>query len=343
MDTGLSQHSRRDMTDWLKGFAILSVMINHFLDVYVTRAFSGYANGIIALFFIISGHNLYYALEKYRRINWASVTHFFLRRCSRVYPLFWCSLIVISLYHEQLYPIWSFFLPSFRVLITYWFINALLQCYLIAPLFYIVLKRFGVVGYFACIMLVIIVVNVHPYFLSLTNELFFFRYKWWNMLYLVLFGVGMAFPLIMPQMARLFSVSRAHLIFSFGLFSLFVYFTRQRNMGFPGAERVFAPLLVLSALAFCFCVLSYLPAFPLIKPLVWLGTYSYSLYLFHLDYFFLLNRVGLTAKGTFMSLVPALICFPLFCLFCYGVETIVNKCMSPILVRTAVLADGKGA
>lgn len=340
---GRPQNSRRDVTTWLKGVAILSVLTNHFLDVYITKAFSGYANGIISLFFIISGCNMYFSLEQHRHVNLSSVTYFFLKRFFRIYPLFWLSFVLVCVYHHRLYPAVTFFLPNFRTMITYWFINALIQCYLIAPLLYLFLRRYGVVKYSVGVTIVILFLNIYPSFSSITNEVFFVKYKWLFMLHILLFAIGMTFPLIIRRIERSMAIDNKIVILSLVVFLVFVHLTRHRGIVSPNAYLIFVPLFVLSALWFCFCaILNFsIPSFRWV--FVGIGTYSYSLYLFHFDYFFLLKRMGLVSQNNFMSMMSVLICFPIFCTFCYFLETYVGKATSFLLSKTDGFAGLKGA
>ena len=53
-----------DATLFLKGIAIISVLINHYANSYTNLDIGFYANGMMALFFVLSGFGIYYSLEK---------------------------------------------------------------------------------------------------------------------------------------------------------------------------------------------------------------------------------------------------------------------------------------
>jgi peptidoglycan/LPS O-acetylase OafA/YrhL len=61
----IRQDNTRDATNSLKGFAILIVLANHFLNQYVDpNNFSGLANATLSIFFIVSGYGIAHSLEQ---------------------------------------------------------------------------------------------------------------------------------------------------------------------------------------------------------------------------------------------------------------------------------------
>lgn len=86
----------REITVYLKGFAIASVLINHYVNAYLSDNLLGYANGIISLFFVSSGYGAAHSLKKYDKINLPAVLDYYARRALRIYPLFWVSLLLYS-------------------------------------------------------------------------------------------------------------------------------------------------------------------------------------------------------------------------------------------------------
>lgn len=101
--TSVSRHSAQrynflgsnDITDYLKGVAILTIYINYFINGYVSREFSGYANGFVALFFILSGYGIFISLSHLSDSNHKNVLYtFFKKRILRIYPIFWIWCII---------------------------------------------------------------------------------------------------------------------------------------------------------------------------------------------------------------------------------------------------------
>jgi len=131
----------RQITSYLKGVAIMAVMVNHYSDIFISRAYGGYANSVIAVFFILSGYGIFQSFEKAPPVSLKVLGGYFFKRFFRLYPLFWLSMAILCYYLNEIYPLKLFLLPSFRVMIIYWFINAIIQCYSIAPVLYFFLKN----------------------------------------------------------------------------------------------------------------------------------------------------------------------------------------------------------
>ena len=131
-------------TDILKGIVILSVMINHFINNNIDQTldyqyFLGYANGLIIIFFILSGYGIYYSLNKAVVEDSMSKKwqQFYFKRIVRIYPLFVISLLLISIIAGSLVAIPSFFF----IQSPYWFIDAIVYCYLLTPIFILILDK----------------------------------------------------------------------------------------------------------------------------------------------------------------------------------------------------------
>jgi peptidoglycan/LPS O-acetylase OafA/YrhL len=90
----LQQNDRLCWLDAARGFAALTVLTAHTLD----HLWKGYAqfvqfgNAGVVLFFLISGYIIPVSLER------TTISRFWLRRAFRLYPLYWCSLILYLLF-----------------------------------------------------------------------------------------------------------------------------------------------------------------------------------------------------------------------------------------------------
>jgi peptidoglycan/LPS O-acetylase OafA/YrhL len=99
-------------TDTLKGLAVISVLINHYLNMNMQGDCKGFANLIIAIFFIVSGYGIYCSLEHLVRndkLTFKLVTTFYCTRIIRIFPLYWVAYITESVLFGQDISISSFF------------------------------------------------------------------------------------------------------------------------------------------------------------------------------------------------------------------------------------------
>jgi len=117
--------------------------------------------------------------------------------------------------------------------------------------------------------------------------------------------------------------------------------TMKKGFLFPGSHYLIVPIFLLSAVFFCLTMISNPPELPLSRVFVLIGTYTYSLYLFHHNYYGLLSRVGWIDKGNVATVVVAIVLFPIFFLLCYGLENLVNKATS--FVTAGPKSQGRAA
>ena len=96
----------RQKTDYLKGVAILTVVLNHFLNEYATHSMGGYANGMMSIFFILSGYGVFFSLSRDREHY--SLKHmlgaFWKRRILRIFPLFWIYYLLHNGFNINVMP-----------------------------------------------------------------------------------------------------------------------------------------------------------------------------------------------------------------------------------------------
>jgi peptidoglycan/LPS O-acetylase OafA/YrhL len=98
-------------------------------------------------------------------------------------------------------------------------------------------------------------------------------------------------------------------------FAVFAYLTRSAE-----GHRYLDVPLIMFAFTLCLYTIAAAPWLPLSRFFVLLGTYSFSLYLFHEAYFELLKSWGLLVPHRLASVAYALLFFPLFLLVCVMVE-----------------------
>lgn len=127
----------------LMGFAIIYIMLFHFEShnpFFCTKFFVVGDIGV-ECFLLLSGLGNYYSLS---RTEESSVLQFYKRKLWRILPSFWIMIIPISVFHYMQHGIslTVFFTRIFGLSVFnegargYWYITALLICYIISPLLY---------------------------------------------------------------------------------------------------------------------------------------------------------------------------------------------------------------
>lgn len=136
---------------YLMGIAILSIMLFHQAWIYgwnpVFAFFHFYGNWGVDIFFLVSGFGLYYSLKKDNR-----VAHFYYRRIIRILPLcLVCGLFRYIVDHILPvgiggYPTGEHAISSNWLTILSWdkwFIPVILIYYMVMPLIYKAIDRYG--------------------------------------------------------------------------------------------------------------------------------------------------------------------------------------------------------
>lgn len=324
------QHSTETMIDSLKGIAIVAVIVNHYVNIYLSKAFVGYANGAIAVFFVFSGYGNFYSLEKYNKIDFSAVVNFWTKRAVRIYPLFWLSMLITGIIHRDIYSVSDYLLPNFRVQIIYWFLNAILQCYLIAPFLYLLLKRVGCGWYLLVCTAAVFFINISPLSSILTNEPVFTKYKFLLMIHLLLFAVGMSLPSLVRKKNN---TEKNNLLIPLVVlfFTLGIELTRRKNVLFLNSQYIFVPLFCASVFFFCLTLIPRRPSFPFKRLFTAFGKSSFSIYLFHLSYFFLISKIVFSKQAGYIHMVLTIAIFPIF--------FILSAIADRLVQRLYVLAD----
>jgi peptidoglycan/LPS O-acetylase OafA/YrhL len=318
----------RKKTDYLRGVAIATVVLNHFLNEYATHFMGGYANGMMSIFFILSGYGIYFSFS--REIDNYSLQHvigaFWKRRILRIYPLFWIYYLLQQGFNIQVMPFLG--LDFIRPVIP-WFIPAIIQCYLVAPVLFLLLKKGGITVYAVIMVIGFIALNGILLFLIGYPQVPSIAYHGYNGLFfshVLLFGAGSIIAHLSsaePKRLSQFSVCFVTVLFIFFLHET----TPQTTIHFRGSIIILeAFFLIFSALC-VYALVNSDSALPFSRFFQGLGIYSYSIYLFHRYYFNGLEASGILKKYD-LSLVGILICILLLPLFLAGItyfEEIVNR------------------
>jgi peptidoglycan/LPS O-acetylase OafA/YrhL len=322
---------------YLRGLAIISVVINHYVIWNYSRSIEGLANGIVSFFFITSGYCVYNSLEKYTTFNINAVKKFLYKRFFRLYPLYLVSLVLYTVYliskGAAIYDLPSFLnflaFPFYEAPRWYWFIPSLLQCYLIAPLLFIIIKKYGPVKTMTVIITVMSITHISYVILGLPITRFYFVYRLMFLGHLFIFSLSFCLPSINKDKFKLLS-NNTSLFISFLVFMSMVYLTCVNNMIFNNSGLFTAPLFVLSTFFLMLSTLHNNIVLPFKKIINILGNYSYPIYLFHFFYFYLLAKFGLITHGNTKSMIFTLILFPIFLLSCVAIEKSTKSMVSKL-------------
>jgi peptidoglycan/LPS O-acetylase OafA/YrhL/pimeloyl-ACP methyl ester carboxylesterase len=302
--------------DALRGIAVFSVVLFH----YTTRYDSIYGHSSellfkfdhghlgVNLFFIISGFVIFLTLERTK-----SVIDFTVARFSRLYPAYWAAAIltytVISsgglpgrevkiehaLANLSMLQQW-FYVPHIDG--VYWTLTVELSFYsIMIALYALALLRY--IEGISVLWLILVVTHRFGIVHGLTANLLILDYA-------SLFIAGMMFYLVKQGRGNIFH----HAIICL---SFMIYILGEST------SQVLA-IAIFFGLFYCFAY-NHL-RFIAVRPLTWLGTISYTLYLVHqnIGYLAMNNLYGLNINANICVLLTILLSLSLATLITYSVE-----------------------
>jgi peptidoglycan/LPS O-acetylase OafA/YrhL len=128
-------------TNTLKGIAISAVLMNHYLNLNVSRDYVGFGNLWISVFFILSGYGLSRSLDRRfeTTIYSKELFLFYYERFIRIFPLLWLAWFIELIVKGGHLSPWI--LSGIHAKGHYWFIPALLQCYILSPWIYLGIRK----------------------------------------------------------------------------------------------------------------------------------------------------------------------------------------------------------
>lgn len=340
----------RDTVNYLKGVAILSVYVNHYVLMVINPASKfTYSNGIISLFFVLSGYGIWYSLDRVK-LDAARLREFYVKRALRIFPLYWLTTYVTDRLDGTFSLLRYLALAPFPESRIYWFVSFILQCYLVSPLMYLLIKRRGVwTSLGACLALMGLVTFVYNHF-GIPYEARYLAYRDFPLGHIFLFFLGMMLPALVSMDRSRLADHRATLPLVGLAYLLFVVFTERNlinylneayELPFGHLLRIVALFLVLSSAAVVYIAINGrdYELLPLKPFMAFLGKHSYANYLFHVPFFFLANylAVHLFFKHRIVDIkmwttVFMLILTPAFFLFCMYIEWI-STCLTQMLYR----------
>jgi len=316
----------RDVTSYLRGFALLVVMTNHYVNRYVTDQLTYYAQGAIAIFFVLSGYGIFQSLAKSfsgRTPSLRDAFRFYYTRALRLYPLYWLFLLVYALTYGQVPSIWVWLgIPIELAPGIAYFVTLLIQCYLTAPLLFVAIGKLGTARYAALVVGGLLLVWATGMFLpSSIPYLSVYSYHHIALSHIFLFSLGLVMPNLLSL--RVYMPARwALLPVSFVIFFVTVHYTRLQYFELG---QYIAPLFILSTFAFHYLMISVRPRLVFGKVLIFMGVYSYPIYLFHLFLYDALEAIGVLEQGRWAGVLFVLLAFPVFLLACVLVERLTDK------------------
>ncbi|MHB1390537.1 MAG: acyltransferase family protein [Thermoleophilia bacterium] len=337
--------STRQTTSYLKGLAILLVLITHYTSVYANGVYNllirDYAGFVVAIFFILSGYGNFYSMRRLetrfggKPLSLSLIGTFFWQRALRIYPLYWLSLMSASFIMAGTWLQMQSF--SLRTVATYmafptvtppgyaWFIPQLVQCYLAAPLLYYLLlklRQWRFVAFILALGAVFVVVTVYyTRIIHLINGFGILDptaliYRTIFLSNILLFAFGLCIPLLIHQVKPHVNnyVTLAFLVAFF--VSLYLVRDEYFLIARLSSQLWLFPLFLFSVSGLCLSAIAANRVLPLSRAIVFLGGYSLVLYLFHWQYYVLLERVGLINSSELLSAAATITLFPFFLIVC---------------------------
>jgi len=314
-----------DTTNTLKGIAISMVLTNHYLNLNMSGDFGGFADSFIHIFFILSGYGLHHSL--YRRFSkqnniLKSLLIFYYERIVRIFPLLWIALFVEKMIRGGTISPWTLigvYGPG-----HYWFIPALLHCYFLSPLIYFSFRKKTAVPA-AVFILIVVLLNLlirgghvpAKVIIILYYNIFF----WKEIIFLdvAFFIIGFLVPFYIKSEDREYNPIFNEILFWIFLILIlsFTIVLKILSNIDPSFEIYFryAPLPFAALLCIYGIHISIYNSF-----FRFLGKMSYSLYLFHISLYLLINRIGKFHRNSIEELTYLIVVFPLFLYICTKLE-----------------------
>jgi peptidoglycan/LPS O-acetylase OafA/YrhL len=310
----------KEITNYLKGFAILTVYLNHVMGSYISGAFVGYANGFISLFFILSGYGIFISLSQRSELDKDRFhLNFFKKRFVRIYPIFWVWCLLNGFSNGVL----GFFGLDFINPKSPWFVPAIIQCYLLSPILYRVFKDMRVKKSMTILIILFILVNVLLFALAgAPHKAIGYRGLFFNNIFLFCLGFMLA-KIKIPKELPSYVVYICVFLFLFFIHET----TPQGFISFPFKGKIFFIIFPFIVFIFCFSIFSKRIYLPLKNAIQTIGNYTYSIYLFAGVGPFILFKIGVLKKmdPSFTGILVLILLSPVFIWLYSTLEIILNE------------------
>ncbi len=310
-------------SNFLKGFAIVTVLINHFLNLHISIDLQGFSNLFVGIFFFQGGQATSFPLSRNCSMSFdlKRTFVFYFQRCLRIFPLLWIAwAFEYFIRNGDLTP---WILTGFHTTGHYWFISALFQCYFIAPiLFFFLTKNFSrTILIIATIFFLFIIFWMMDFFPALLLSGFDFIHAKWRGIYflhILFFVFGLSTPFFSSKMESI-TIPLTNFGISFCFWSGISFI-----IGFMAIAKIYGSTSSFFNLMFLIgpvpllallCVFSF-QCLPTNRVFSFFGRISYSLYLFHVSYFLFFRSFDLFHNYPYFETLALLIFLPVFILFC---------------------------
>lgn len=324
----------REITAYLKGFAVLSVLVSHYSINYFDSGWS-FAYSIVSIFFVISGAGIFLSLDRQTKSagTGSGFAGFFLKRILSIFPLYWPAyflFLFFELYLSGRFQDFDF--PSIMPAVIgapvnpkgiFWFVTAILQCYLLAPLLFVIIRKTGAVASIGLAVLLMGLFSPLNSILGLkliSQDLIdLVNYKNFFMGNVILFYLGMTIPSLLEAVRLRFNnLAWAGTAL---VFAAMVYATDS-----PYTYHIYlVPMFMVSAFLFCLTTLAVKPRLPFPAFFRLAGRNSYPLYLFHISFFMLLTSFGIIRPRSFVAAAITALLFPFFFTACIYLQSFMNR------------------
>ncbi|MBM3309731.1 MAG: acyltransferase [Candidatus Altiarchaeales archaeon] len=240
----------------------------------------------------------------------------------RVIPIYWLALAVGIFIFKERHSIMEF--ATIKSVSIFWFISAIVHCYLLAPLLYYTLRKLKTTQYLLVISLSFFVLNFTFYsgsFQGTTanylNKISALDYRGLFLSHILLFGLGMAVPLLNWK-HKLIQKCNEYCL----LIVLFVLVDQTRGSSVNKLTSV--AFIFGSAVVFSF-FMHRKNRLVFTRILSFMGKYAYSIYLFHLFFYIKLSSLGIIQYNSIQSVLRTIALLPILFILCALVEKTFSK------------------
>jgi peptidoglycan/LPS O-acetylase OafA/YrhL len=325
-------------TNSLKGLAICAVLINHYLNINIKGHYLGFASLFVSLFFIVSGYGIYCSLDRSgiaNKLRFKNLLHFYFNRLILIYPLFIVAYLIHCLILGT--PIVSWTLQGRHAPGHFWFIPAIIQCYLLAPLLFIIIKRYRFLSLNIILITFIagnLLLNSGILPAEISKELRFIHLHWRDVyfLYLLLFALSMFLPQYLDAWEEIPSYEKKYcfILLTAIVLTMMIIFKYQDNTYYLYSlfMKTICPLMIL-----CVAVVYLLSnrlCFPLLE---WIGKVSYPIYLFHIVMYKSIDKISGLGMNSLTEGLIVIVTIPLFFYMCTFIDKWNNKITDTIRLK----------
>ena len=298
------------------GFSMLSIMLFHqyFISVFPFNIFHNYGFWGVDIFLFLSGMGLVNSLEK------NSIMTFYKRRLMRLVP----ACLICGTVKYFLFLLFATYLAVLKdglnlgiwsiASLDLWFIHTILIFYLISPVLYHLLHKWPIVTMVVVLMAFIVNgVTIRPMvgfdWLSPVGILA------WSVERLPVFAFGMLICIQHVNIDRRMSYSIVFLVIAACLTVL-----AKNGMDYPFLMvlQIFSLILGVPALIMICCHLFMKLPDAMLRPIIFLGTYSLELYLVH-EFIFWSIIINFAEYNSLLLLVTALLLSVLSAYMCKSI------------------------